>query len=771
MTKLTRMRNTIRYTYREEGAYWVARKALNIVKRSLGEKTRFFADSISSFRDSDDNSFYDVMFINGCHYSLPHPIRYRVDHQMEQLISAGYSVGMTEASDVSDDCARHARLFIVYRCPYTEAIGSFIAKAKKLNKCVLYDIDDLVIDVKYTNQVSYVQSMSPGDKALYDDGVERMGKTLSMCDGAITTTEALAAELAHYVPKVYINRNTASDAMLYLSEDAVFCRDVLPWMSAASIPPHKKKMQKVWRDRFTQKQKESEVVIGYFSGSITHNDDFNMVLPALVSLMRRNSNVRLLVGGELSLPAELEEFRSRVDFFSFYSWQRLPYLIAKCDINIAPLEDTLFNRAKSENKWVEAALLKIPTVASNVGAFASEIEHGETGFLCETLGQWEEVLTELVRSPSLRKRIGDQAFEVCQSTHTTLRTALNIGNIVESCLTENIAFVMPGLETSGGVLVAIKHGCFLQECGYDVTFIDVDGSRKWLEYGDRVFPVLDRGVLSGDIDECPFTGSFDKGVATLWDTLDFLTRYPRFGRLFYLVQGMELDFLQPGEPLRRKINSTYCQFPKVEYRTISTWCKDWLENDYGAKCKYAPNGLDVDRFYPVSRDFGESKIRILVEGDCFSKCKNVDEAFEVTNRLDPNRYEVWYMSNEGKSKPFYRVDRHLGKVPQQDVPDIYRKCHILLKTSISESFSYPPLEMMSTGGFVVAIPNEGNVEYLRNGENCLLFPRGDAAAGVAAIERLSSDGMMRDRLFEAGLKTAMTRNWDYVKDEIVDLYA
>ena len=51
------------------------------------------------------------------------------------------------------------------------------------------------------------------------------------------------------------------------------------------------------------------------------------------------------------------------------NWRQLPQLIASVDINIAPLQDTVFNRAKSENKWVEAALVKVPTIASDVELF------------------------------------------------------------------------------------------------------------------------------------------------------------------------------------------------------------------------------------------------------------------------------------------------------------------------------------------------------------------------------------------------------------------
>ena len=59
------------------------------------------------------------------------------------------------------------------------------------------------------------------ERALYDDGVMRMGRTLKLCDAAITTTERLAEELGHYVPEVFINRNTASEEMCALSKEAL----------------------------------------------------------------------------------------------------------------------------------------------------------------------------------------------------------------------------------------------------------------------------------------------------------------------------------------------------------------------------------------------------------------------------------------------------------------------------------------------------------------------------------------------------------------------
>ena len=88
--------------------------------------------------------------------------------------------------------------------------------------------------------------------------------------------------------------------------------------------------------------------------------------------------------GDLELPDELEPLSERVIHAQKVSWQELPSLIATADVNLAPLEPTLFNEAKSENKWTEAALVGVPTVASDFGAFASAIEDGRTGLLCST---------------------------------------------------------------------------------------------------------------------------------------------------------------------------------------------------------------------------------------------------------------------------------------------------------------------------------------------------------------------------------------------------
>jgi len=160
----------------------------------------------------------------------------------------------------------------------------------------------------------------------------------------------------------------------------------------------------------------------------------------------------------------------------------------------------------------------------------------------------------------------------------------------------------------------------------------------------------------------------------------------------------------------------------------------------------------------------------LIEGSSYTFFKNVDESFKIIEKLDKNKFEIWYMSYGGKPKVWYQIDKFFYKISKDKVNQIYEKCDILLKSSWLESFSYPPLEMMATGGYCIVVPNEGNKEYLIDGENCLFYKLGDIDSAISNIQKLILDEKLQNYLYENGLKTAKNRDWKNLKNEILDLY-
>lgn len=90
-----------------------------------------------------------------------------------------------------------------------------------------------------------------------------------------------------------------------------------------------------------------------------------------------------------------------------------------------------------------------------------------------------------------------------------------------------------------------------------------------------------------------------------------------------------------------------------------------------------------------------------------------------------------------------------------ELPAQYRAADVVVfPPTWDEPFGLVPLEAMACGTPVVATGTGGSAEFLRDGENCLLFPTNDHAALGAAVRRLAGDVSLRERLVSGGAQTA-----------------
>ena len=263
---------------------------------------------------------------------------------------------------------------------------------------------------------------------------------------------------------------------------------------------------------------------------------------------------------------------------------------------------------------------------------------------------------------------------------------------------------------------------------------------------------------------------YDILVATFYSSIFTTLNYNKIKKHLYLVQNCETDFYSYGNNYRAFAEKTYLIQFNIEYITISKLCQDWLFEKYGKRAKYAPNGIDIKNITPYKRNLAKNKIRILIEVDCNSHYKNVDESFKIAEKLNKNKYEICYLTNNGKPKDLYRVDRFFNEISHEQVIEIYKQSDILIKSSYFVGFSYQPLEMMATGGYCIVAPNEGNKEYLKGGENCLFYKLGDINDLISCINRLISDEKLQKKLYINGLETAQKRDWNNYKDKIIALY-
>jgi glycogen synthase len=74
---------------------------------------------------------------------------------------------------------------------------------------------------------------------------------------------------------------------------------------------------------------------------------------------------------------------------------------------------------------------------------------------------------------------------------------------------------------------------------------------------------------------------------------------------------------------------------------------------------------------------------------------------------------------------------------------------------------------MGLGRPVVSTARGGSAEFLRDGENALVFEPGDAQGLAGAITRLASDPQLRERLLRGGRLTAAEHTIERFADQTV----
>lgn len=170
---------------------------------------------------------------------------------------------------------------------------------------------------------------------------------------------------------------------------------------------------------------EHPIVIGYEG---THKDaDFAQVVPALLRVLDKyGDGVRLQFHGYM--PAGLNghprvsHLAHQVDYRSYIRNLRR----SGWHIGIAPLQDSMFNFCKTNNKFREYAACGIPGIYSFSPAYVENVVHGESGYLVHhhTEG-WFQALCEMIENGALRRHIALNAYEQARGMFDVDRCAKN----------------------------------------------------------------------------------------------------------------------------------------------------------------------------------------------------------------------------------------------------------------------------------------------------------------------------------------------------------
>jgi len=332
--------------------------------------------------EAEETLLHRVLFVVGIHGA---PLRYRGHLPAEALRLRGHEVEVRHYRDPAlGELATWADALVLYRVPATNQILDLIAGVRTRTRPVpvLFDIDDLIFDPSLMGLVHGLANLPETERELWWRGVARYRTTMEACDGYVGSTQALcdhATEVAG-LPAFRFANGVGRDLARISDREAARPRAAGP------------------------------LRLGYFSGTKTHDADWAVVEQAVIEVLRSRPEVELWVGGLLTTGPELRAFGDRVVRLPLLAWTELPGRLRDLDINLAPLvPDSQFNEAKSAIKWLEAALVETPTVASPTQPFVESIEVGRTGILATTRGEWVAAIESLLDDALLRRRIGTQA--------------------------------------------------------------------------------------------------------------------------------------------------------------------------------------------------------------------------------------------------------------------------------------------------------------------------------------------------------------------------
>ena len=319
---------------------------------------------------------------------LPQCRFYRLDQKLAQLRLLGVEAELYNFADSLE--LFHQRLpsmqaVIFYRVPATPEIVDAIAAVRRAELPSFYEIDDFMFDARHfpDSFESYGGQVSRSLFATLVTGTEALRAAMSLCDYGLASTGPLAKRMAQVVRsgQAFVHRN-------------------------ALHAPHEKMMAAP-----PARHDNGTIHLFYGTGTRAHNEDFEQHLtPAVARILGEFPAVKLVIVGYLMPPPALAPFADQIMLVPPV-WEIDAYwrILAGMDINLAVLKPGPVADCKSEIKWLEAAMLGIPSIVTPTETHRDVVVDGGTGLFATTPDEWYRAIRRLVVSQKERTRIGTAA--------------------------------------------------------------------------------------------------------------------------------------------------------------------------------------------------------------------------------------------------------------------------------------------------------------------------------------------------------------------------
>ena len=214
--------------------------------------------------------------------------------------------------------------------------------------------------------------------------------------------------------------------------------------------------------------------------------------------------------------------------------------------------------------------------------------------------------------------------------------------------------------------------------------------------------------------------------------------------------------------------------PRLDIRTaVSKDAVDMVKQYVGGEYEILFNGIEVDRFRPISKTQRENAIFFIGRHE---PRKGLAVLLEAMTKL-PSDVKLWIGSDGPETQELQSRYKHdsriewLGRISDDEKIDRLHRAGVFCAPSLhGESFGVVLLEAMAAGTPVVASDLDGYRNVATHDRNALLVEPGDVTALASALARTLADSRLRQRLVEDGEQHSRKYSMDALADRYIEIY-
>lgn len=272
---------------------------------------------------------------------------------------------------------------IVFQRPSTKVSLDLAKGLQRKGKKIIFENDDTYEGIP----IERLHNQKQIEIAKEQAGCIR--EFLAMADGAIASTEILAKEYAKINPNVVVLKNTVDPL------DAMKCKE----------------------------NKTGKFRVG-FIGSVTSNDDYIHIKDQIKRLDDRGDITIVIMGVKFPDGSIMPSMKEDYDFWSSLKnieWHNVVHCteymstLADLALNLAiiPRKDHYFNKCKSNLKFLEMSLLKIPVLAQGFPDGLSPYQGVDERYMTVIVDNniWYDTLLEIKNNYRKYKDLASEAFD------------------------------------------------------------------------------------------------------------------------------------------------------------------------------------------------------------------------------------------------------------------------------------------------------------------------------------------------------------------------